>query len=653
MHMKLRSIIFLVSILCISNSVLAQQSFPGNYHHTEAFSPDFYTSYGNEYRSASGKPGPKYWQNRVDYDIEVSLDDINREVAGTVKVNYINNSPDNLEFLWFQLDQNMFEKNSRGNAIIPQTGSRYGAENKNFSGGYNITSIKTTDGHELSYYIDDTRMQVYLADQLKSEGGAIELTITYSYTVPQYGSDRTGILSTRKGDIFAIAQWYPRLAVYDDLHGWNTLPYTGPGEFYLEYGDISMAVTVPSSHVVVAGGELLNPEDVYTPEQLKRWELAGNSDETVMIIRPEEVGQSISRPSTDKNLTWRFKLDNTRDVAWASSSAFIVDAAKINLREGKTALAISAYPEESHGGNAWERSTEYVKASIEGYSKRWFDYPYPVAVNVAANLGGMEYPAIVFCGYQAKGDRLWAVTDHEFGHTWFPMIVGNNERIHGWLDEGLNTFINEISTEDFNNGEYHKPAPDENQRAAVMTNPVLEPVMSTPLAMKERHIGILLYYKPALALKLLRNHVLGEERFDRAFRAYIDYWAYKHPSPNDFFRTMENVAGESLEWFWRAWFTNNWRLDQSIEAVEYVNNNPSNGAVIRIANLDKMVMPVLMEITTKSGKVERLTIPGEVWQRNNTWDYLYSSNEELVKVQIDPDREFPDHNPQNNIWTSR
>src|SRR5690606_23349589 len=224
-----------------------------------------------------------------------------------------------------------------------------------------------------------------------------------------------------------------RVAVYDDIIGWNTYPYTGPGEFYLEYGDFNVEITSPSSHFVVLGGELLNPEEVLTPEELTRWNEAKRSDETVIIRSEADVKAGGSR-SNKENLTWKYRLVNTRDVAWASSKAFIIDGAKINLEDGQTSFALSAYPQESNGGNAWERSTEYVKASVEGYSKRWFNYPYPVAINVASNVGGMEYPAIVFCGYKARGEDLWGVTDHEFGHIWFPMIVGSNERLHAWMD---------------------------------------------------------------------------------------------------------------------------------------------------------------------------------------------------------------------------
>jgi len=633
-----------IVLLCFSVTAFGQTK--SNYDYVTAFDPMFYQKNGNEFRSASGKPGPKYWQNAANYHIAATLNDKDREITATVKMDYTNNSPDQLDYLWLQLDQNMFKDDARGNAIIPITNSRYGAKGEKFDGGYKIKSVKI-GGKDVEYLINDTRMQVYLTEVLKAEGGKTQLTIEYSYIVPKYGSDRTGILDTKYGEIFAIAQWYPRIAVYDDVLGWNTNPYTGPGEFYLEYGDIDVEITSPSNHFVVLGGELLNPEEVLTSTQLERWNEAKKSDKTVVIRSEKEVAQGSPHPSGKKNLTWKYHLKNTRDVAWASSSAFIIDGARMNLQDGKTALALSAYPQESNGNNAWERSTEYVKASIEKYSERWFNYPYPVAVNVAANVGGMEYPAIVFCGYKAKGASLWGVTDHEFGHIWFPMIVGSNERLHAWMDEGFNTFINGISTEDFNNGEYYKGKADANKSALVLTNPLLEPVMSSPSAMNERNIGILVYYKPAFGLKLLHDVILGPERFNYAFKTYINDWAYKHPTPDDFFRTMENAAGESLAWFWRGWFQNNWRLDQAVTAV----HKNSEGAVITIENLEQMPMPVVMDITTKGGETSRVTIPVEIWERNKTWDYQFHTNEEVVKVQIDPDKVFPDFNPGNNRWT--
>jgi aminopeptidase N len=324
----------------------------------------------------------------------------------------------------------------------------------------------------------------------------------------------------------------------------------------------------------------------------------------------------------------------------------------MNLPSGKKSMAISAYPEESNGADAWGRSTEYTKASNEFNSKKWLEFPYPAATNVASVAGGMEYPGIVFCGAKAKSGGLWGVTDHEFGHTWFPMIVGSNERLFAWMDEGFNTFINSLASKDFNGGEY-KPRPtDMHNLGKVITSDAYEPVMSSPDNMKERNIGILAYYKPAIGLTLLREQVLGPDRFDRAFKTYIERWAYKHPTPDDFFRTIENVAGENLNWFWRGWYINNWKLDQAVTDVKYVKNDPAQGALITIENLEKMPMPVILEIKTKSGKVSRLKLPVEVWQRNKQWTFVYPSVEEIVSVVSDPDKVLPDSNSANNSWPS-
>jgi len=314
-------------------------------------------------------------------------------------------------------------------------------------------------------------------------------------------------------------------------------------------------------------------------------------------------------------------------------------------------MAISAYPIESDGDEAWGRSTEYTKASIENYSKRWFEYPYPAATNVAGNEGGMEYPGIVFCDLNSKGAELWGVTDHEFGHGWYPMIVGSNERLFAWMDEGFNTFINGISSQDFNNGEYKQPTPNMHQSAEMLTNPDMEPVMAAPGNLKEANLGILAYYKPGSGLDMLRNNVLGKERFDKAFRTYTERWAFKHPMPDDFFRTIENVAGEDLGWFWRSWFMNNWSLDQGVSKVKYVKGDAKNGAQVTIENLDKMVMPVVVEIKTKSGAVSRKSLPVEIWERNKEWTFKVDTNEELDSITLDPDNTLPDSNPENNVWT--
>ncbi|PUB28131.1 hypothetical protein C8J95_10875 [Elizabethkingia sp. YR214] len=636
--------IFTISayFLAVSN-LNAQQA--SNYDYKEAFKEPFYTYNGNEFRSASGQPGTKYWQNHANYVLNVTLDDTQNLFTGSAEVQYTNNSPDELKFIWFQLDQNLFKKESRGSAMIPLNNSRYGSSNSDFEGGYAIKSVKV-DGKEVKYTITDTRMQVDLPKELKSNGGSVKVKIDYSFVSPEDGADRMGYLKTKNGKIYTMAQWYPRVEVYDDIKGWNTVPYLGPSEFYLEYGDFDVTITAPNNFYVVASGELQNPKDVYSSQQLKKWDDAKNSEKAVVIRSASEVGENTAKSG---NKIWKFKMKQSRDFAFAASPAFILDAARINLPSGKKSLAISAYPVESDGQGAWSRSTEYTKASIEHYSKQWFEYPYPNAVNVAGITNGMEYPGIVFCKYTSKGAGLWGVTDHEFGHTWFPMIVGSNERKHAWMDEGFNTFINGISTEAFNNGEYYRKGSARGMTGYLFSDK-LEPVDTPPDAMRESSIGALAYYKPGTALKILRNNVIGKERFDKAFREYINRWAYKHPVPDDFFRTMENVAGEDLGWFWRSWIQNNWKLDQAISGVKYVDNNYTKGAVITIQNLEKMPMPVDLRIQFKDGSQQDMSLPVEIWRRNTEWTFKVPTTKEIQTVIIDPDGNLPDINPSNNFW---
>ena len=424
------------------------------------------------------------------------------------------------------------------------------------------------------------------------------------------------------------------------------------GEFYLEYGDFDFSITAPASHILVASGEFINAAEVLTASQLTRMNEAKASDKTVMIRSEKEVTDPASRPSAT-TLTWHYKMSNARDVSWASSKAFIWDAAKINLPSGKTSLAMSVYPTESNGDKAWGRATEYVKGSIENYSKRWFEYPYPVATNVAGNVGGMEYPGIVFCGYKAQKDGLFGVTDHEFGHTWFPMIVGSNERKYGWMDEGFNTFINSLADDDFNKGEYKHTRTTMDVMTPYMFGEYRETVMSTPDALNEGNIGISLYGKPGYGLELLRNEILGPVRFDYAFKTYIQRWAYKHPTPWDFFRTMDNVAGEDLSWFWKEWFIENYHLDQSIESVKYEKDNAANGAIVTIDNLDQMAMPVNLSYETVSGIKGLIKLPVEIWNNTAEFKVKLSTTEKLSKVIIDEEKVFPDMNFANNNWMAK
>jgi hypothetical protein len=606
----------------------------------------------NPYRSASGMPGPAYWQNQADYDMAVSLDENLHQLKGTVTINYTNNSPDPLDFLWLQLDQNKFTPDSRGTKTMPPAGGRWvGDVDGGFAFEQVLVAMPGQTAKKASYIVNDTRMQIRLDEPVKPNGGTISLKLDYRFKVPMYGADRMSRLEVKQGWIYQIAQWYPRMAVYDDIRGWNNEPYLGSGEFYLEYGNFTYAVTVPWDMVVVGSGELLNPVEVMTATQLERMKKARESDKTTYIIEPKEVGDAKkTRPVQQGMLTWKFAMENTRDVAWAASKAFIWDAARMNLPEGKTALAMSVYPKESDGNNAWGRSTEYTKACIEHYSEKWYPYPYPAAVNVAGTVGGMEYPGVSFCSWKSKKGSLWGVTDHEFGHNWFPMIVGNNERLHPWMDEGFNTFINHYSSVAFNNGEYPSDLNRVRNYLFYLINENRESIATFPDVVQTYNLGFTAYYKPAMGLIILREVILGEDRFDFAFRSYIRRWAYKHPTPMDFFNTMENASGEKLDWFWRGWFYSTDNLDQSVEAVEYIKGDPANGAIITIKNNDKLVMPVEVEIREEGGRVERVKLPVEIWQRGNTWKFSHNSKSKLAAVVIDPDGRLPDVKPANNAW---
>ncbi len=641
---------FLFYLLLATLAIHAQVAGSSSYDPHALFAPNFYPTGSTITRAADGSPNEGYWQNKVDYIINASLDENTHMVQGTVQIDYKNNSPLDLEFLWLLLDQNLFAKDSRGQARMPVgVRSRYGDANSNFDGGYKISSVKLGNDNAV-YIIDDTRMQVRLKQPVKAKGGTIKLTISYAYTIPQYGADRTGILQTKQGDIFAVAQWYPRMCVYDDVLGWNTNPYLGPSEFYCEYGDFECNITAPASHIVVASGELENPKDVMTATQISRMAQAKISDKTVMIRTVSEVTDPASRPNGN-TLTWKFKLKNARDFSWASSKSFVWDAARINLPSGKTALAQSVYPAEVSSNKAWGRSTEYTKGSVENYSKRWLEYPYPVATNVATNIGGMEYPGIVFCGVNATGSALFGVTDHEFGHTWFPMIVGSNERKYGWMDEGFNTFINTLASEDFNNGEYKEV--DDRDNSKYMFDNNSEGILYTPDAMKEANIGNALYRKPGLGLQILRDNILGPDRFDYAFRTYIERWAYKHPTPWDFFKTMDNAGGEDLSWFWRGWFIENYKLDQGITEVKYDKDKPANGAIVTLQNAGQMALPVLLSWQTANGATGSQVLPVEIWNNTDQFKVKLNTTEKLKWVKIDAGKRFPDINTTNNNWQSQ
>ncbi|TMI64982.1 MAG: M1 family peptidase [Bacteroidetes bacterium] len=631
--------------------VFAQTKFDNR----EVFNPQFYPYPGNDFRSASGEPGPKYWQNRADYKISATLDTGLHKVSGEVELTYTNNSPDNLKFLWLQMDQNIYRKDSRASATTTVEGGRWA--NAKFTDGdviKNLTVETKAGKYNPKQITTDTRMQVWLQDALKAGGGTVKIKMSFEFSIPEYGSDRMGRLKTKNGWVYEVAQWFPRMCVYDDIQGWNTLPYLGQGEFYLEYGDIEFSVTAPSDVIVMGSGELQNPGECLTADQLKKWNEAKNSDKTVMIRSEKDIKDKSSRPQTP-NCTWKFKINNARDVAWGASKAFILDAAKINLPDNKKSLAVSVYPVESNKKNAWQRSTEFTKAAIEHYSKKWFTFPYPMAVNVAGIVGGMEYPGIVFCGFGSEGESLWGVTDHEFGHTWFPMIVGSNERKYAWMDEGFNTFINTLSTNEFNKGEFKASGgffddPNGDFMVKYTYSDKMDGLFNNPDVIQQDNLGVAAYLKPGAMLTSLREVVLGPERFDAAFREYVSRWAFKHPTPWDFFHSMENASGEDLGWFWRGWVLNTWKLDQGVKEVKYKDKIPENGSEITLENLEKMAMPVSIKITEANGKQHRIDLPVEVWQRGAVYTLSVPTTSEIKEIKLDPDNKLPDWDRKNNDW---
>ncbi len=661
--MKLKFTTFiLLSILAVSTQAQRRRRAPNtndtissNYQPSELFSPLFYSEKGNEHHSANGAPGAKYWQNRVDYVINAAIDTVAKTLTATEKISYTNNSPDALQFLWLQLDQNTYKKDARSNFA-----TAYSPGPNQHTDGYNIESVSISHGDVLQkadFIITDTRMQVRLPKAVLPNGGVLNLVIKYKYVIPGNFGGRNDFFDTKNGKIYEIAQWFPRMCVYDDTRGWDTLPFLGAGEFYLEYGDIDYSITVPSNMIVAGSGELLNPQEVLTTQQITRLNEARNSDKTIMIRTADEVNSLSSRPKQKGTLTWHFKMLNTRDVAFGASKAYMWDAARVNLPGGKKSLSMSVYPVESAGNDGWGRATEYLKKSIEYFSAKWFVYPYPVAVNEAGIAGGMEYPGIVFDGINDKAGELYWVTAHEIGHNWFPMIVGSDERRHGWMDEGFNTFIDIYAADEFNHGEYGPKrdgeyAPGKGNPAdeivPIVNDPNAPVIMTAADAISEKYRHPLVYFKPAFGLVLLREQILGPDRFDYAFRHYIHNWAYKHPQPDDFFRSMENGGGEDLSWFWKGWFYNNWSLDLAIIDAKYVNKDPKNGIQVTVSNKEQMAMPFTVEVKLKDGSKQRIKLPVETWLQNRSITFTMSTTTEAESVTVDPDAVLPDMNRKNN-----
>jgi hypothetical protein len=598
------------------------------------------------FRSASGAPGHAYWQNRADYTLEARLDTATQTLRGSGTIRYRNNSPDTLRFLWLQLDQDIFAPGSINRSAPPPPllfgGTPFDMEVKE-EGGLALDAFAVR-GQRVTTHRWDTMLRVDLERAL-APGDSAVIEAAWHFRIPVNGVARMG----RDGNLYEIAQWYPRMAVYDDVHGWNTLPYIGPGEFYLEYGDFEVRITAPYNYVVAASGELQNPEEVLTAEQRRRLQHVRESDEPVAIIARDEAGTAATRPaaSGDGTLTWRFAARDVRDVAFAAAPNFRWDARRLDIAGDRKLIQTFYRP----GAEGWEDAIQMAWHAIRVHSARWYPYAYPQASVIEGPIQGMEYPMIVFVPADKPHGLSWTLM-HELGHEWFPMMVGSDERRHPWMDEGFNSFIDLYTVSDW--WRTRDPAHADSILNGPLTSyaanavPGREQPLSTNPA--ESHtLYWTAYQKPALMLRLLREEVLDPETFDKAFREYQRRWQSRHPQPADFFRTIENVSGRNLDWFWREWVYSTARLDQSVNSVTV----RGDSARIVLGTRREMVMPAEVRLTWGDGTTETRRIPVEMWNYGRHHAFRVPlRGRRLVSVEIDPRRAYPDVDRRNNRWQS-
>ncbi len=585
----------------------------------------------NEYRSASGAPGPAYWQQRADYVIELELNDDNQTIRGSETITYFNQSPDPLSYIWVQLDQNMRAKDSdsplvrtstiRGDSVPAYFMAMGNTTVTGYDGGFRITAVKSATGIGLTYTINKTMMRIDLDQELKP-GDKVAFSIDWWYNINDRmlirGRGGMEFFEEDGNYLYTIAQWFPRMAVYSDVEGWQNKQFLGRGEFALTFGNYDVKITVPSDHVVGATGILQNPKEVLTKVQEKRFEEAKNSfEKPVIIVTQKEAEVKEKSPVTSKS-TWHFKAENVRDFAFASSRKFIWDAMAVNVGS-RTPLAMSYYPKE--GNPLWEQeSTIAVKNTLETYSKYTIDYPYPKAISVHAASIGMEYPMICFNFGRPNSDgtfsegtknRMIGVIIHEVGHNFFPMIINSDERQWTWMDEGLNTFLQyRTEVEKYENFPSRRGPAKNIVRYMKGDKSNIRPIMTNSEQLLQ--FGNNAYAKPATAMNILRETVMGPELFDKAFKTYAQRWAFKHPEPADFFRTMEDASAVDLDWFWRGWFFGIDHVDVTVENVKWYKIRDTETA---------------LEGRTQKGKIEN---PSNLDEDGNYTDF--SNGYELITI---------------------
>ncbi|MCU0446948.1 MAG: M1 family metallopeptidase [Microscillaceae bacterium] len=679
----------------------------------------------NTYRTGEGSPGPDYWQQRADYKIKVELNDANQSLKGSETITYYNNSPSDLSYIWLQLDQNHFHKDSdafKADPVKlgenPDFGFMGWVFGINSTGGYQIGNVRDEKGQALRYTINQTMMRIDLPQPLKAKGGKFTFSIDWSFNIVDCKKfqARSGYEYFPKDGnyLYEMAQFFPRMAVYDDVNGWQHKQFLGAGEFALAFGDYEVAITVPADHIVGATGELQNAKEVLTADQLKRWEQAKGANDPVLIVnQAEAVKAEQNKGNVKNNKTWIYKAQNVRDFAWVSSRKFIWDAMQINL-SGKKVWAMSYYPKE--GNPLWGHySTRVVAHTLRVYSKYTIDYPYPVAISVHGPQGGMEYPMICFNGGRPQEDGTYSeqtrngmvsVIIHEVGHNFFPMIINSDERQWTWMDEGLNSFCQylaecEIPQQEWAKKDYpstypSRRGPAKNIVKYMTSDPsVLEPIMTNSEGIIQ--FGNNAYGKPATALNILRETVMGKELFDYAFKEYSRKWAFKHPMPADFFRTMENASAVDLDWFWRGWFFTTEPCDIAIEeatAYRFSNETLSASAEaaipsktikadniagakkqlerfgmfmseadeksfspnkyfydLKFKNVGGLLMPIIVQMNYKDGSNEIVKIPAEIWRKDPEEVHkVFMTDKEVVSFVLDPKFETADINTNNNSF---
>jgi hypothetical protein len=541
----------------------------------------------NVYRTASGAPGHMYWQQRADYEINVRLDEENQVIYGEETITYFNNSPDALDYLWVQLDQNRRAIDSDGYKVRQsELKDKYSLESFQnltpwFDGGFKIEYVQDTKGNEIPFTINQTMMRVDLPETLLPEG-AVSFKIKWHYNLNDRlkigGRSGYEFFEEENNSIYTIAQFYPRMAVYSDNEGWQHKQFLGSGEFAVPFGNYDVKITVPADHIVASTGEIQNAKEILGANRLNRFEMAKSADQPVEIVTQSEVEETEKGRSTEMK-TWHYKAENVRDFGWASSRKFIWDAQGVKLGE-RTIMAMSYYPKEANP--LWGiYSTKAVKHTVETYSKYTFDYPYPVAISVNAASIGMEYPMICFNYGRSEADGTYtermkygviSVIIHEVGHNWFPMIINSDERQWTWMDEGLNTYLQYLTEQEFQK-EYPSRRGEPRKIVDYMKGDKsnISPIMTNSESVHQ--LGNNAYGKPATALNILRETVVGRDLFDFAFKTYANRWKFKHPSPADFFRTIEDATAVDLDWFWRGWFFSTDHVDIGIDQVKYATLN--------------------------------------------------------------------------------